>query len=448
MGLVAFKAEDAGASARLGGNLYLADEPDQFPAPDLSVRIHNLDEIGWAFGPGAALAASDHVRTFLTNKLRDREPFGSVEYVLRQLSEHPVAYDGQRFHLFVSLAPTGEAKDCASKVMPTVYGNPAFPDDAWCRHYRADMALAVTLFEAMAKNRLVLAWQPVCSTDDPSQILYHECLLRIVTAGGQVEAAGPALEALERLGLVRALDRHVFAAVLRELHADPARKLGVNVSAQSLVRDHWWSRHLAQLAANPWLSRRLFLEVTETAPMASATQATDFISAVRQRGCQIVLDDFGTGHAAFRLLLSLKPDIAKIDRFFVHHAKASSQGFDALVHLIGLAESLGAIAIVEGVETATDSALVHNAGARWQQGFHLGRPSISRPWRMKADAWSAHAVETESEGDGRPVPKGTGASMFEGGSAGAANIAFGRYQAGGKPGDPHGAAISATGEKT
>jgi len=150
MGIVALKAENTRAVAPMESDLLEAADLVEAVAPGFSIRIHNLDEIARAYGPEAALAASDHVRAFLNHQLRGRESLGLAEYVLRQLSENPVAYDGQRFHLFVSLAPTGDTKGCATKAMPTVHGNPAFPDDAWCRHYRADMALAVNLLLLVA----------------------------------------------------------------------------------------------------------------------------------------------------------------------------------------------------------------------------------------------------------------------------------------------------------
>ena len=355
--------------------------------PGFSVCIQNMDQIHMAYGVGAARAASDHVRTFMKFVLRGKDQSGLAEYVLRQLNEHPVTYDGQRFHLTASLAPTSDAGGCAI-IASTVHGNPAFPDDAWCRCYRADMALAVTLFEAMADGRLALAWQPVRNADDPSQILYHECLLRIVNpqAGNADDAAQPAgemVEALERLGLIRVLDRHVMALAIAELRIDASRKLGINISAMSLVDDHWWGESLTALAQSPLLARGLYIEITETAPMRSVSEAADFIGKLRRFGCQIVLDDFGTGHAAMRSILTLSPDVVKIDKFFVHHAKASPTGRRTLAHLIGLVESFGAIAIVEGIESAADQTLVREAGARWQQGYHLGRPSLSRPWRLK-----------------------------------------------------------------
>lgn len=386
MGMVAIKAERAGALGPMGSDLLTAGDLAKAAISELSVQIHNLDEIGRVYGPGAALAASDHVREFLKYRLRGRESLDLAEYVLRQLSENPVAYDGQRFHLFVSLAPTGETRNCAYKVMPTVHGNPAFPDDAWCRHYRADMALAVNLFEAMAEDRLALAWQPVCGARNDA-MLYNECLLRAEPSGlpgaeHLADTAGPTIEALERLGLIRALDRYVVAKAIDELRIEPFMALGVNVSALSLTDDYWWADILATLKQSPRIARRLFIEVTETAQLASVADAANLLARFRALGCRIALDDFGVGHAAVRSILTLAPDVVKVDKFFVRNARTSPHGQRTLAHMIGLAESLGAIVIVEGIETESDSQLASNAGAQWFQGYHHGRPMVSRPWRL------------------------------------------------------------------
>lgn len=380
MGMVAVKAERTEASRSIASGLSVVGGSVQTAESALSVRIHNLDEISRAYGLGAAFAASGHVRDFLKYRLRGRESLGSAEYVLRQLSEYPVTYDGQRFHLFVSLAPTGDTGNCANKVMPTVHGNPAFPDDAWCRHYRADMALAVNLFDAMRDGRLMFAWQAIRSAEDQDDVLYHECLLRMLTPEGEIESVGDAIEAMERLGLIRALDRFVAEEATRELRVDRTRRIGVNMSAQSLARDHWWAPLTAELGAHPQLATRLYVEITETAQASSISDALEFVAVLRQLGCHIVIDDFGAGHASIRQLLAFKPEVAKIDRFFVHYAKTSAQGFAALGHLIGLAESLGALAVVEGIETDAESEMALGAGCVWQQGYHHGRPSIVRPW--------------------------------------------------------------------
>lgn len=369
--------------------------------PALSIHIRNMDQIGLAYGAGAAQAASDHVRTMIKFELRDGDNVESAEYVLRGLSEHPVTYDGQRFHLNVSLAPTSDTGGCAIKAS-TVYGNPAFPDDAWCRCYRADMALAVTLFEAMKNEELVLAWQPVRDAGNPLQILYHECLLRRIdplcgNADDAIVPMGDAIMALERLGLIRALDRYVMAKAIDELRIGPARMLGVNISAASLVEDDWWAGILAELEASPLQARRLTIEITETAQPGSMAEAANFTSRLQRLGCRIALDDFGTGHASIQSLLSYAPDRVKIDKYFVSRARASVAGRRALSHLIGLAEALGAEAIIEGIETRSDAQMVCEAGGRWQQGYHHGRPTVSRPWQMDVGAAAPSGADRDHE---------------------------------------------------
>ena len=384
--------------------------------PALSIHIQNMEQIDRVYGAGAAQAASDHVRSMIKFELRDRDQAESAEYVLRRLSEHPVMYDGQRFHLDVSLAPTSDTGGCAIKAS-TVHGNPAFPDDAWCRCYRADMALAVTLFDAMKRGEIVLAWQPVRDAGNPLQILYHECLLRRIdpacaNADHAIVPLGDSIMALERIGLIRALDRYVMATVIDDLRVGPARMLGVNISAASLVEDHWWAEILAELEESPLLARRLTVEITETAPLGAMAEAVSFVSRLQRLGCRIALDDFGTGHASIQSILTLSPDRVKIDKYFVSRARGSEAGKRALAHLIGLAGALGAEAIVEGVETSTDAGMVREAGARWQQGYHHGRPTVARPWRMEAVVTALAAVNCDDELSDAPLSALPGVARF------------------------------------
>lgn len=403
-----------------------AEPLDPAGSSRLFVHIDNLQQIGGAYGDGARRAAVDRVRTVQKLVLREGAPHQSPELFLRQISERPVTHDGQRFHLAISLNALGDSQGLVGAMPNFVGGEMSL--DIWRRQYRADMNLAVKLFDAMAEERITLAWQPVCSAGDPRRIYYYECLLRAVNSDGATGPAAETIHALERLGLIRALDRYVMSKAIEELNFDTSRRLAVNVSAQSLIDDHWWTSILGQLAKSPSIAKRLFVEVTESAPFRSLPDATDFVGRLRCLGCPIVLDDFGVGYAAVRSILALAPDVIKIDKFFVHNAKASDMGRRALVHLIGLAESLGAIVVVEGIETAADSNLVREAGGQWQQGFHLGRPSISRPWRLTPTASSTHNVAAMPEYDGGSDFMMTGGSPLHCEKGNAAELSFVEHQ--------------------
>ena len=249
----------------------------------------------------------------------------------------------------------------------------------WAARYRADMAQASWLFSAMASRRLLLAWQSVRSGEDYDAVLYHECLLRVLD-GGHQKSAGPAIAALERLGLVDVIDQYVVTRVIEELRRDPDVCLGVNISAHSARPGGWWVDFEDQLRKQPDVARRLVVEITETASFPDIGQASIFTCRLRKLGVRIALDDFGVGHASLRSLLAIQPDIIKIDAFFMRLAAGSDRGRKGLAHLIGLAASFVPDVIVEGVEPASDSELVRAAGAAWQQGYHIGYPSVVRPW--------------------------------------------------------------------
>jgi len=46
---------------------------------------------------------------------------------------------------------------------------------------------------------------------------YHECLLRMIDEEGRVIAAGAFVPAIEQLGFIRVIDRHVLETAVEEL---------------------------------------------------------------------------------------------------------------------------------------------------------------------------------------------------------------------------------------
>jgi len=267
----------------------------------------------------------------------------------------------------------------------------SWPDDRsdWSDRYRSDMGLVTDLLSGIMSGasddcrprELALAWQPVCNADGGDGVLYREALVRLLDNDGNTHSPGDVFLALERLGFVRVVDHYVVSRVIDELEGSPDVVLAANISARSVRSDVWWDQIRTRLLAMPDVARRLVLEITETADLPGVSEAVRFVTGMRRLGCRIALDDFGTGYASIRQLLAFSPDFVKIDRFFVRRAAFSGADRDLLTHLIGVGQSLGAVVIVEGVETAEQAGIVLAAGGRWQQGYHWGRPSLLRSWR-------------------------------------------------------------------
>lgn len=244
------------------------------------------------------------------------------------------------------------------------------------QQYRLDMCAAALAYDALEAGRVHFAEQPIAAADDTAKPLYCECLVRLVSDDGTVLLPGTYLGALERLGLMRAFDRQVVREVLRQLRIRPDAVLGCNVSGLSAVCDVWWSSTLEALACNPDIAGRLVIEITETAALPDMAEAKAFVSAIRQTGARVALDDFGVGYSSATFAREAAIDIVKIDGSFVRQRVAGPAGQRMLEHLVNLVGGFGAIVVVEGVETAEDLQVAAEAGARWFQGYYFRQPEL------------------------------------------------------------------------
>lgn len=253
-------------------------------------------------------------------------------------------------------------------------GEPVLNDSGWADRYRSDMSVAARLLGEVRADELTFAFQPIRLFSRRDSLLYEECLLRAPHEAGIPRRLGLDIMALERLGLVRILDCHVMGCAIELLRLGPARRLGVNVSAQSACLDGWWSAVEARLAADRELAERLTIEITETSSFPSIAAAVAFVARMRALGCRVALDDFGVGRDAIRNLYALRPDVVKIDAFFLRAARHSAQDQAALKALVSFSRAIGGVVVVEGVESKRDSDVAVQAGAPWQQGYFVDPP--------------------------------------------------------------------------
>lgn len=123
---------------------------------------------------------------------------------------------------------------------------------------------------------------------------------------------------------------------------------------------------------------RIIVEVTEEAFRGSMEALRAVIDVYRQHGCQIAIDDIGTGFSSADRIAQIGPGLLKVD---IHMMKQSANHrgyFGVLRSFSTLAEQIGASLLIEGVETRADLQRAIEIGARYVQGylFSEARPSF------------------------------------------------------------------------
>ena len=212
------------------------------------------------------------------------------------------------------------------------------------------------------------------------QPAFYECLMRIRRADGTLAPASEVIPIAERLGLVRLLDHRVLELLVSEMAAVPDLRASVNVSPVSTTDPDWWSALGALLRANGDVAERLIVEITESAAIHDIDDTRGFVSRVKDLGCQIAIDDFGSGYTSFRNLRKLGVDILKIDGAFVQNMMRSDDDRSVVHALVSLAKQLGLRVIAEWVQDEAAAKLLASWGCDYLQGELIGLATVDRPW--------------------------------------------------------------------
>lgn len=119
----------------------------------------------------------------------------------------------------------------------------------------------------------------------------------------------------------------------------------------------------------------IVLEVLE-----SEEANTEYVHAkqewISRIGAMTALDDFGSGYNSEYALLTLKPDIIKIDRSIISGCDRDEGKADIITKLVQIAATKNTLVLAEGVETREELKKVIECGVDLLQGFYFGKPSF------------------------------------------------------------------------
>lgn len=231
----------------------------------------------------------------------------------------------------------------------------------------------------LEEKSLIPVYQPIVNLAKAG-VYAHEALIR----GPQntpLHAPDALFQAADLEHLRFELEYAALSAVLKNWGARGAPgRLFVNISASALMRmfNCWGTEHLVHLVSRRGvLPRELVLEITEHERIDDMDALAHAVVAIRSTGVNLALDDFGDGHSSLRLWSQLKPEIVKIDRYFIHGVSIHGDKLKTIQALQQIASIFGSALVAEGIETAADLRVLRDLGITYGQGYLLGYPEPS-----------------------------------------------------------------------
>ena len=249
--------------------------------------------------------------------------------------------------------------------------------DADAHGWHSDLQKISQLQAQLARGQFQLYAQQIVSIDDAApRTDVYEILLRHADPDSDLPI-GNVFESARRYGLTARVDRWVLeqAALFLHAHAATGLRLSVNVSAATLESDGFREFVIALPDRHRFAARQLMLEITEAFAVRNLTGAVETLVALRTRGIDICLDDFGSGVASFGYLGDLPVSIVKIDGRFVRDLRTDPAAEIVIGSLARIAALRGIRCVAEWVEDLDLIPRLRKLGVSDAQGFAIHSPA-------------------------------------------------------------------------
>ncbi|MCD5325542.1 MULTISPECIES: sensor domain-containing phosphodiesterase [Pontibacillus] len=118
----------------------------------------------------------------------------------------------------------------------------------------------------------------------------------------------------------------------------------------------------------------LIIEITESLAMENQDLIMKQMESIRDIGCCIAIDDFGSGYSSLRYLQHFPIQSLKIDRRFVENISSNEKDAAIAQTMINLAKNLELSVVAEGIEEIDQLKALRKMDCHQVQGFLISRP--------------------------------------------------------------------------
>ncbi|MBO4309487.1 MAG: EAL domain-containing protein [Lachnospiraceae bacterium] len=227
-------------------------------------------------------------------------------------------------------------------------------------------------------NNLQYNFQPIVSAKT-GKIYAYEALMRTDKEIGF--SPTDVLELAERQDRLYEVEHYTFFNVIKIMHENAKlfenRKLFINSIPTVIIKEDEFNELYVQYKD---VMKNLVIEITENG-MQSEDSCETVHKYMKKSGCELALDDYGTGYSNASTLLNNSPHYIKIDHSIIMGIDTDSRKQQIVSNTISFGNNHGMKILAEGVETPDELQMVIQLGCHLIQGFYTGRPN-----RVIADA--------------------------------------------------------------
>jgi EAL domain-containing protein (putative c-di-GMP-specific phosphodiesterase class I) len=240
---------------------------------------------------------------------------------------------------------------------------------------RAQRQLGLDLETALERREILVHYQPVVRLSD-GEIEGFEVLARWPHPTRGFLSAADFLPAAEETGLTVELGRLVLQQALEAARRWPERlSIWINLAPAELANEGLVETLAEALRGHGVDPKRIVIELTESGVIQGSDGALVTMQRLRDLGVGLTIDDFGTGYSSLSRLAEFPIESLKIPKPFVDKLVGEDADEAFVDAILRLSDSLGLVAVAEGIEHLAQAERLRQMGCRFGQGYLFGRPA-------------------------------------------------------------------------
>jgi len=226
------------------------------------------------------------------------------------------------------------------------------------------------LKEAILEHRIEPFFQPIFNIKT-NEIEKYESLMRIRREDNTYATPGEFLEIAKTSKMYTELSRMMIKKCFMQLQK-VRYPITINIGVEDILEPRVSQFILRNLKKHRF-GEYITFEIVESESISNEIKVTNFIKKVKSYGCQIAIDDFGSGFSNFGQLLSLDADYIKIDGSLIRDITKNKDSEIMTRSIISMAKELNMKTVAEFVSSKAIFEKVKSLGIDYAQGYFIDR---------------------------------------------------------------------------
>ncbi|MEV9601443.1 EAL domain-containing protein [Aliarcobacter butzleri] len=325
----------------------------------------------------------DHSDTFcIVAENEDRDKFiKNIDEISKTIGKVPIVIKSRELYVQLSYVFSFESKENLLETANIIkrYSktnkNTIIYDKALEleKDYEKNIFWTLKIKKALDEDKIVPYFQPIYNLKT-NKIEKYEALVRLIDGNDVISPyyfLDISKKSKQYLQLTKTMIQKTF-----DYFRDKDFEFSINLTFED-IKSEYISSFIIELLKEYKIGHRVVFEIVESEEIDNFRKINEFFVTIREYGCKIAIDDFGSGYSNFEYLAKLNVDYIKIDGSLIKDILINKSSQNIVSMLVNFAKGQKVKTIAEFVSNKDILNKVRELGIDYVQGYYIKEPIAS-----------------------------------------------------------------------